>query len=351
MDIIVIDNEQYDPYHILGVTKDDEDDIIKLAYKKRAKKYHPDKAITKTDQKKFEKRFRIIVESYEYIKKKRLNYKIKHNNSKKYSNSNSNNSNSKKKYASEEEYDEQEENDNQDEDPNNFGYGEYNRLSNIDDYDVNQYQYVNQFKDKKFSNKTFNKIFEHNKKKYEKTISSEEKMKRALVHKTTDGFYGYNTADLDNCASVSSYNGLMLTGDRFGENGIGYWNNVYGDYKLSFQGCRNPNDVIELLNENNNEDEDEKYIKNKMDYKKYIKQYNETNKPIIKTTFNEQQKQLYDNNMQSLLDKEKEDKEFIMKYSKKYNKSIIQQAIKGELETSPNLIYALNEHYNAKRIQ
>ena len=330
MDVIVIDNEQYDPYHILGITKDDTDDIIKMAYKKRAKKYHPDKATTKSEQKKYEKRFIIIVESYDYIKKKRTNYKNRKDNENDRYNKN-----------------DKEENDNEQEDPNDFGYGEYNRLSNIDDYDVNEYKYVNQFKNKKFSNKTFNKLFEYNKKKHEKNVSLEELEKRALVHKTTDGFYGYNTADLGNCASVSSYNGLMLTGDRFGENGIGYWNNVYGDYKQSFQGCRNPNDIIELLNED--EDEDEKF--KKVDYKKYMKQYNESNKPIIKTTFNEQQKALYDNNMKSLLDKEKEDKEFIMKYAKKYNNNTIQQAVKGELETSPNLIYALNEHYNVKRIQ
>jgi curved DNA-binding protein CbpA len=331
MDIIVIDNEQYDPYHILGVTKDDDDESIKMAFKRRAKKYHPDKATTKSDKKKYEKRFMIIVESYDYIKKKRTTYKTKKKDEYK-----------KQEYDSSDTYSEKD-------DPNNFGYGDYNRLSNIDDYDVNEYKYVNQFKDKKFTNKTFNKIFEYNKKQYEKTIDKEKANKTALIHKTTDGFYGYNTADLSNCASVSSYNGLMLTGDRFGENGIGYWNNVYGDYKLSFQGCRNPNDIIQLMNEKDEDIEKEK--EETRDYKKYVKQYNDTNKPTIKTTFNEQQKVLYDNTLKSLVDKEKEDKEFIMKYAKKYNKSLLQQAIKGELDTSPNLIYALNEHYNTKRIQ
>ena len=49
MDVITINNKQYDPYFILGVTKDDTIDFISKIFRKKVKKYHPDKYI---DQKK-----------------------------------------------------------------------------------------------------------------------------------------------------------------------------------------------------------------------------------------------------------------------------------------------------------
>ena len=43
MDVIDIDGKSYDPYFILGVTKDDSSEHITKSFRKRVKKYHPDK--------------------------------------------------------------------------------------------------------------------------------------------------------------------------------------------------------------------------------------------------------------------------------------------------------------------
>ena len=73
MDIITINNKQYDPYFILDVTKDDTYDHISKSFRKKVKKYHPDKYTDKKQKEKYECYFNILTESFEYIKNKRKN--------------------------------------------------------------------------------------------------------------------------------------------------------------------------------------------------------------------------------------------------------------------------------------
>ena len=73
MDVITINDKKYDPYFILGVTKDDSLEFIHKEYRKKVKKYHPDKYTDEKQKQKYECYFKILVESFEYIKDKRVN--------------------------------------------------------------------------------------------------------------------------------------------------------------------------------------------------------------------------------------------------------------------------------------
>lgn len=68
--MITIDGEEYDPYFILGVASDDTDDHINKSFRKKIKKYHPDKIDNKKDKKRYEYYSNIILECYSYIKEK-----------------------------------------------------------------------------------------------------------------------------------------------------------------------------------------------------------------------------------------------------------------------------------------
>jgi curved DNA-binding protein CbpA len=318
---VCVDNEYYDPYFILGVTPDDSDSHITKAYKQRAKKYHPDKApIDKV--KKYEKRFTIILESYEFIKNKRQEVQIIREPTIQSETFN----NEFERVAN----------------PYDFGYGTHERIEKIEDYQELDYTPINQFKNRKFSSKTFNQIFVYNKK-----TSKIDEEKAIVIHKTSDGFYGFNTSDMANCALVSSFNGLLITGDNFGESGKGYYSRDYSDYKHSYNSPKNPNVILKVPKTSEQEPE------NKSDVEKIYVQYNNKYKAPIEVTggsYNQQQQKLLENVMNDLIEKEKDDKEMILKYNKLYKKELLKQALEGRLDTSPNLIKSIKHHYNAKQL-
>lgn len=325
---ICVDEEYYDPYFILGVTRDDSDSHIAKAYKTRAKKYHPDKApVDKI--KKYEKRFAIVLESYEFIKKRRRAIGVKRE-LKNESQSVDDFNKEFEKITS----------------PYDFGYGTQSRIQDADEYKSFETNIVNQFRGKKFSKEAFNKLFTYNKK---IQTREDDHTSKALVHKTSDGFYGFNTADLANCALVSSFNGLLITGDNFGENGVGYYSNEYSDYKHSYNSAKNPENILELNKiENEDENDDEEEDVNGL-YKKYKSVY-KTPVNVKGGSYSQQQEQLMKNVMNDLIEKEEHDKEMIMRYNKIYKKELLKQALEGRLDTSPNFIRALKYHYNAKQI-
>ena len=66
-------NSSDNAYKILEITKDASDDEVKRAYRKMAKKYHPDKVIHlgKAHQKGAEEKFRQVQKAYEQLQKER----------------------------------------------------------------------------------------------------------------------------------------------------------------------------------------------------------------------------------------------------------------------------------------
>ena len=337
MDIVTIDNKQYDPYFILDVTLGDSNEHIVKAFRKKVKKYHPDKYIDKKDKIKYEKYFKILVESFEYIKSKRSTQSNLHLNNKSKTNENV----SKDKLKTLKTKDELKKFNSDFEqvsnlDPNNFGYEnsedvkKYKRISKIEEYDNTEINYINQFENKKFSNEKFNRLFEYNQNKEKQ----KQKHERSLIHKTTDGFNGYNSDNLDNCSLVSSFNGLMITGDNFGERGIGYWGNNYSDYKMSFDGASNPKSKIKIPNGKVKVDDiDDNNFKsnNNNDYKVYTGDFNTQQNQFSKITYS------------NLLEKEDLDKKMVLKYMKQYDNETVRMALNGELEQSPSYTKTLQK--------
>jgi curved DNA-binding protein CbpA len=296
MDLIEVDGEYYDPYHILGVTKDDSLEIVKVEYKIKAKKYHPDKARAK-DVKKYGLRFRIVKKAYDYIKER----KSKVTSSKSISiNVNRNNLKQEKQDISE-------------------------RLKNIEDYDKLDTSICNQFLKKKFTPETFNRLFEYN-----KQCNKQKKEKQDIVkHQTTDGFFGYNSSVINNCALVSSFQGLLLTLDNDNDD-----DNHIQKYNSCFDGAKNPSHIV--------------CVPKDFEVKPLIKQQTKQDH-FTRRTFEQEEKILHDKMLKQLVEKEEYDKKIISKASQ-YDNETIQRALRGELDMSPSLLNALSEHYKTKKL-
>lgn len=341
METICVDGEHYDPYFILGVTPDDSLDHIKGAFKKRAKKYHPDKASNKSETAKYELRFRIVTASYEYIKNKRSEQFPR---------------DKQQQHVIKTKFDKQaleqfnESFVKEDSSPMSFGYGDHTRVENEDDYQdfQNKLRVINQFEGKEFTTDEFNRLFEYVK---TKDISTKDTQTRSLVHRTTDGFYGFNTGDVGDFAQVSSYNGLMITGDNFGQSGVGYWNNNYGDYRLSYSEINNPEEQIQVPDSfklQSTKKPNRKQLNN------LIKEYQTKDKKNMcgSKGYNEANEEFYKNTLSDLVNKQEQDKQMILQYAKhNYPTETLQQAMAGQLEQSPSLLLALQEHYNCRQIK
>lgn len=327
METITVNGKLYDPYFILGVTRDDSNDHITKAFRRKVKKYHPDKYTDLKDKKKYECYFKILVASFEYIKEKRQNKRSIHLIDRK-----KNGHEVKEiKTCNKDEFNKEFEN--KMKDPNDYGYGDdYKRMECLDDYEKLEINLVNLFNNKKFSNKQFNKIFEWNK--YQNSKMDKEKESKQLIHKTTDGFYAYNSGTIDGSALVSSYNGLLIVGDDLGEKGVGYWGDNYSDYRIVHKGTLNPVKKPKIPKNFNSFEEINKTTKNIKEEELNIK----------KTSFNDEKDVLYKRQYEDLLEKEKLDKEMVMKYIHKYKNSIKEAALKGELDQSQSYTDVLRKY-------
>ena len=76
----------FDPYSVLGISRDASDEEIKKAYRKLSRKYHPDANINNPNKAQAEEKFKEVQQAYEQIMKekdyisriiKRLQYKEK----------------------------------------------------------------------------------------------------------------------------------------------------------------------------------------------------------------------------------------------------------------------------------
>jgi curved DNA-binding protein CbpA len=355
MEVICVDDEYFDPYYILGVTNDDTDEHITRAFRLKAKKYHPDKAPSHK-LKDYIRKFKIVKESYDYICSKRAN-NIHIINKDNYGNDNPKNHKIKTKF----EESNVNLNDNHKDPiirhieaeeilrynlPTDFGYGEHSRLSKIEDYENFNIPTIKKiFTKKKFNNKDFNRVFDYINDQNEEDDNKNNNI--SIVDKTTDGFIGYNTSDLGNCSNVSSYKGLLMIGDNYGESGIGYWGNNYADYKMSYRNKLKNNQDIDL------KEIPKDYIANKLKNLKIKKVKNSKYEHVkIKdSNYSDAKKELYNKALSELLEKEERDKEIIMKYSHRFPKEMLQNALEDRLETTPDLINMLNKHYKVKRLE
>lgn len=298
-DYIEVDDEYYDPYHILGVTKDDSLEYVKNEYKKKAKRYHPDKAKPQ-DIKKYQLRFRIIKKAYEYIKSQKQSGALGYTSVDKVGTVEEKMSTEGFKIRKD----------------------TSERTKDIKEYEEFDVNIVNQFLKKKFCLKEFNKLFDYNSHIQKKESKDNNEL---IKHKTTDGFFGYNSTNIDNCAIVSSYQGLLLTLDN---------DEIEESFKCRFKGATNPKEIIKVP----------KRFEVRKELEKPPKE-SKSSESFTKKTFKQEEKALHDKILQDLLEKEEHDKKFIMKNSKKYSNDVIQKALRGELEMSPTLLNALGEHY------
>lgn len=325
MDIITIGGKQYDPYFILDVTKDDSDEIILKSFRTKVKKYHPDKYTDKEKKAKYESYFKILTESFEYIKSKRNDK----NNIQIQRRKKESKTTKSKPIKSKDDLDNfnKEYIEKNSDDPNSFGYGKnYKKIKNIEEYKNFKSDYVNQFGKQKFSNEKFNKIFEYNKKLSEK--ETKEDFENKVIHKTTDGFNSYNSNVIGNCAIVSSYNGLLITGDNFGERGVGYWGDNYSDYKMSYKSVKNPDKKIIVPKDfDNDPDIPSKKLEN---YTSIYKEYTY----IPRESFENEKRTLYKKTYDDLIEQEESDKNMVLKYINQYDSETIEQALNNKLDKS-----------------
>ena len=63
--------KMFDPYSVLGVSRDASDDEIKKAYRKLSRKYHPDANINNPNKAQAEEKFKEVQQAYEQIMKER----------------------------------------------------------------------------------------------------------------------------------------------------------------------------------------------------------------------------------------------------------------------------------------
>lgn len=341
VDIITIDGEDYDPYFILGVASDDTDEHINQIFRKKVKKYHPDKVKDKNDKKKYEYYFKIIVECYGYIKNKRSSCDLKKNRR-----SRSQKQSQKQTCLSKNELEEFNKSFEKKYKSDSDKKDNKKRLQKIEDYveqdNIEQDNTIaKQFSKTKFSNKDFNAVFEYN-----KNLQKDDIASKTLIYKTNDGFFGYNTSDVGDCAMVSSFNGLLISGDTVGEMGRGYWGNSYSDYNQCYgNAVKNPKgklNIEKICKENKKNIIDEPKVKTT--FNEYKRDYN-TFKYTVQNNYNKEQEKLFKRTFDHLLEKEKWDEQVVMKFKNQYDSSVIEQALNGELERTPTFMQNLKGHY------
>jgi curved DNA-binding protein CbpA len=369
MDFVEIDGKKYDPYFILDVTKDDTNDHITRSFREKVKRYHPDKYTDPVKKKKYETYFKILSESYQYIKKKRevskglrkrktdkikdiknmTSEELKAFNNKFENETKQRIKKNKMKTKDDNTKDDNTKDDNTKDDntkddctkdDNTKDETEsYQRLENTDDYEKFKIDIYNQFSDKKFTNDRFNKIFEHIKSK-EEDQELNKVLEKSLIHKTTDGFRGYNSADFGSCALVSSFNGLLISGDTLADNGSGYWGSDYSDYNFSYKRAKNPNSKVII------KDDNKRQIESKIKQDDIIK-YKQKHSIVYNNTqgnFIQQQSNLYQKIYTDLLEQEKLDETIVKKNISQYGYDTVQKALSGELETSQTYRSVLHKY-------
>jgi hypothetical protein len=351
MDKIIVNGETYNPYFMLDVVQDDTEAFITKAFRKKAKMWHPDKIKTKDTNKinQAQLHFKILVESYEYIINKKRS--VNHSRNREHVEVH-NNTNLKAKSI-----------DNSDElglfnqefeklhikSPNDYGYETAPRLSDTKEYENFDYKPYQLFTSKQFNRDEFNKTFE-----YQQQIHGNN-MEVGVYHQTTDGFNAYNGGDLNGMANVSSYNGIMIVGDNYGQAGVGYYDTNFSDYKKSFEAAKNPNSKIEVPTEFKAVTSKKVKPLTKQETQKQLelqiqhRNMNLNTENVGKHGFRLQEQLLLEKQELEIKKKIEQDKNMILEYQHMYgDKNLIQSALENNLITSKDYV---NEETVNKRFK
>lgn len=341
MDHIVVDGESIDPYFILDVVKTDSEQFVTKCFRKKAKMWHPDK-LSKQDAydpikvKKARRHFKVLVDSFEYIIDKIRS--ATHNHGREHVTIVKNDNlqtksidNTNELAAFHTEFDKLRVTT-----PNDFGYTA-SRMKDSKEYDNFEYTPYQLFDVKKFDNQEFNKTFEYR----QQTFGQDKEL--AVYHKTNDGFNPYNGGDLNGLASVSSYNGLMIVGDTFGQSGVGYYDSSYSDYKQTFEAPKNPETNIKIpdnfvYNSSKIGKLSTSEAKKQLDLQMKSRNIDLSSTRNDKGSFKMQEQLLINTQQQQMQDKIEQDKLMILEYRDMYDPTVIQSALYNQLETSPDYI-------------
>jgi hypothetical protein len=338
MEQIKIDGQYVNPYFMLDVVEGDTEQFITKAFKKKAKMWHPDK-ISKQDAKdpvkvqNIKHHFKVLVESYEYIITKIRSSHLGSNRedinvpkSNTILTKSIDNTSELNEFNSE--FDKLRVTT-----PSDFGYNT-ERMTDVKDYDNFEYKpcKLNFGDSKNFNKDEFNKTFEYQQEFYNKNGSGELE----VYHKTTDGFNAYNGSDLAGNACVSSYNGLMIVGDTFGQSGIGYYDSSYSDYKKTYEAPKNP-DNINIPSDFKPSNKTTKPLsksesKKQMELQMLNRQIEVNSKGKDKQAFKLQEQLLLDKQANDIKNKLESDKNMILQYQNLFtDKNLIQNALDGNL--------------------
>lgn len=253
----------FDPYEILGLERDADLEEIKLAFKLKAKRLHPDRNKGKPDYEEKLAKFKLVQLAYEILSdnSRRKQY------DQEYGSTYGQLKNASERYISEQEkklskdeikkqyYDsgkfdtdtfnkQFQEARKSYNDPNDVGYGD-EMAPRLDESQVkggmrrdNPDKPKRLFKDKHFSNKEFNQLFEYYK--------DQHKSQHGLIEKSDAEPIGFNLGPQTGFTDIALYGGAMIVGkdmDDFssmpGENSSLF----FSDYKQGFHGFSNTDEI------------------------------------------------------------------------------------------------------------
>jgi hypothetical protein len=344
---ILINGVPYSPHFILDVTPEDSEEKVNKSFRKKAKMWHPDKLSPedRNDPIKVEsrkQRFKILVDCYDYILSKKSSFSNSRSNARQEINIPRNNNIPTKNLDNSSELDNfnKEFENSRVQTPNDFGYSN-ERLKDLKDYDNFEYKPAQLFDAKQFNPTDFNKAFEYN----QETQGLSASRDVGVYFKTTDGFNAYNAGDSGGFANVSSFNGVMIVGDSFGQNGSGYFDTNYSDYKQVFSAPKNPNEQISVPQDFQGRNTkvvplSDKEAQEQMNLQIQMRQMNlNSGGGSSKQNFQMQEQMFLEKQQDDIKQKIDQDKNFVLQYRHMYkDQNTIDQALNGNLIRSSDYV-------------
>lgn len=341
---ILINGVPMNPYFLLDIVPEDSIEKVNKSFRKKAKMWHPDKLSheERRDPVKVEsrkQRFKILVDCYDYISNKKSNFSNSHTRDKQEINIPKNNNIPTKNLDNSNELNNfnKEFEQSRVQTPNDFGYSN-ERLQDPKDYDSFGYKPTQLFDSKQFNPGDFNKAFEYNQETHGLSASKDI----GVYLKTTDGFNAYNAGESGAFANVSSFNGVMIVGDSFGQNGSGYFDTNYSDYKQVFSAPQNPDEQVTVPQNFKSKNKkiislSDKEAQEQMNLQVQMRQINLNKSSSSKQNFQIQEQMFLEKQQNDIKQKIEQDRDFVLQYRHMYkDQNTIDQALNKQLICSPD---------------